>query len=431
MLYVDKLVRPINSLHGYITPPGDKSISHRAVLLLSLAQGVSRVRNLSLGADVLSSMRCMEQLGVRFERQGIEYVISSSGIRSFTAPSQSLDCGNSGTTMRLLAGILAGSGVQGTLVGDASLNRRPMLRVVEPLRAMGAAITASALATPPLQVTGASIRGITWRPNVASAQVKSAILLAGLSATGQTEVVEIYPTRDHTERMLEVLGANITFGPGSATIVGQRNLQAAHLSIPGDISSAAFFLVLAAMLPDSAITVENVGLNEGRTGLIEVLEAMGAQVSIEVQDSTWEPVGRINVHGSVLQGFEISGALVPRLIDEIPVLAVAACVAKGRSVVHDAAELRAKESDRISQLLSELRKMGAKCEEHADGFTIEGGSLTGAVVDSHGDHRLAMALTIAGLVASGTTTIRNSECVDISYPEFWTDLESVRGEQSD
>lgn len=373
----------------------------------------------------------MTQLGVCFEREGAEHVISSPGLCSFTSPSQTLDCGNSGTTMRLLAGILAGSGVDGILSGDASLNRRPMLRVVEPLSAMGALITAATLATPPLHITGAKLKGISWQPSVASAQVKSAILLAGLSATGQTEVLERYPTRDHTERMLKALGANIAYKPGFAAIVGQRALQAANLSIPGDISSAAFFLVLAAMLPDSTVTVENVGLNEGRTGLLEVLEMMGAQVCAEVQDSAWEPVGTIKVQGAKLRGFEICGALVPRLIDEIPILAVAACVAQGRSVVHDAAELRAKESDRISQLLSELRKMGAKCEEHADGFTIEGGRLQGAVVNSHGDHRLAMALAIAGLVASGTTIIRDAECVDISYPGFWTDLESVRGERRD
>ena len=227
--------------------------------------------------------------------------------------------------------------------------------------------------------------------------------------------------------MLRVLGADITFGQGCATITGRGKLQSADLTIPGDISSAAYFLVLAAMLADATVTVESVGLNEGRTGLLEVLEEMGAQVSIKVEDSTWEPVGSIKVQGATLQGFEISGAIVPRLIDEIPILAVAACVAKGRSVVHDAAELRAKESDRISQLLSELRKMGAKCEEHEDGFTIEGGSLAGAVVDSHGDHRLAMALGIAGLVASGTTVIRNAECVDISYPRFWTEVEAIGG----
>jgi len=428
---VDKVVKPINLFHAQVAPPGDKSISHRAILLLSLVQGVSSVVNLSLGADVLSSMQCMKQLGVCFKREGAGYVISSPGLRSFTPPSQTLDCGNSGTTMRLLAGILAGSGVHGVLSGDASLNKRPMLRVVEPLCAMGALITAAALDTPPLSITGSSLKGIHWRPSVASAQVKSAILLAGLSATGQTEVVESYPTRDHTERMLKVLGANIVFQAGLVAIVGQRNLQPANLSIPGDFSSAAYFLVLAAMMPDSTFKAENVGLNEGRTGLLEVLEKMGVQVSVEVQDSAWEPVGSIKVQGAALRGFEISGALVPRLIDEIPILAVAACMAQGRSVVHDAAELRAKESDRISQLLSELRKMGAQCEEHADGFTIEGGCLRGAVVESHGDHRLAMALTIAGLVASGTTIVRDAECVDISYPEFWIDLESIRGEQSD
>ncbi|MBS3950540.1 MAG: 3-phosphoshikimate 1-carboxyvinyltransferase [Peptococcaceae bacterium] len=428
---MDKVVKPINLFHAQVAPPGDKSISHRAILLLSLVQGVSSVVNLSLGADVLSSMQCMKQLGVCFKREGAGYVISSPGLRSFTPPSQTLDCGNSGTTMRLLAGILAGSGVHGVLSGDASLNKRPMLRVVEPLCAMGALITAAALDTPPLSITGSSLKGIHWRPSVASAQVKSAILLAGLSATGQTEVVESYPTRDHTERMLKVLGANIVFQAGLVAIVGQRNLQPANLSIPGDFSSAAYFLVLAAMMPDSTFKAENVGLNEGRTGLLEVLEKMGVQVSVEVQDSAWEPVGSIKVQGAALRGFEISGALVPRLIDEIPILAVAACMAQGRSVVHDAAELRAKESDRISQLLSELRKMGAQCEEHADGFTIEGGCLRGAVVESHGDHRLAMALTIAGLVASGTTIVRDAECVDISYPEFWIDLESIRGEQSD
>ena len=428
---MDKVVKSLEYFRARVTPPGDKSISHRAVLLLSLAQGVSRVANLSLGGDVLSSMQCMRQLGVSFEHQGSEHVISSLGLRYLSPPQQTLDCGNSGTTMRLLAGILTGSGVSAVLSGDASLSRRPMLRVVEPLCAMGALITAASRSTPPLHITGANLKGIRWQPSVASAQVKSAILLAGLSATGKTEVVERYPTRDHTERMLQLLGANINYEPGFGAIVEQCNLQAANISIPGDISSAAFFLVLAAMLPDSTVTAENVGLNTGRTGLLEVLDMMGASVSVKLQDSGWEPVGTIEVQGASLRGFDINGALVPRLIDEIPILAVAACVAQGRSVVHDAAELRAKESDRISQLLSELRKMGARCEEHSDGFTIDGGALTGAVVDSHGDHRLAMALAIAGLVASGTTIICGAECVDISYPEFWTELELIRGERLD
>lgn len=425
---MNKEIRPIKHISSALTPPGDKSISHRAVLCTALATGESRVRGLSLGADVLSSLHCMESLGVKFVRQDNELIVYSKGLGGFEQPIAPLDCGNSGTTMRLLAGILATSQVSSVLVGDYSLSRRPMMRVVEPLAAMGAQIIATSSGTAPLKITGRQLRGVSWAPAVASAQVKSAILLAGVAAEGVTHVQERHATRDHTERMLRALGFKVLSQEGTISITGGTVPAAVDINVPGDISSAAFFLVLAALLPGSTMRIENVGLNDGRIGCLEVLKQMGADVQINVEVDDFEPMGTIELKARDLRGFEISGALVPRLIDEIPILAVAACIAHGRSIVRDAAELRAKESDRISLLLKELSKMGARCTELPDGFVIEGGAFSGAVVDSHNDHRLAMALSIAGCVASGATVVQNAECVDISYPEFWRDLEKIRGE---
>jgi len=374
-------------------------------------------------------MGCMEKLGVSYQRIAEnEFCVASPGLLGFSLPKTPLDCGNSGTTMRLLAGILAGSRISATLVGDESLMRRPMQRIVEPLCAMGAEVTASSLGRAPLTIKGRLLKGIVWEPEVASAQVKSAILLAGLNATGQTEVLEILPTRDHTERMLKAVGADIEYGSGYARVWGCSDFKPAAIEVPGDISSAAFFMTLSAVLPGSLLTVNNVGLNYGRRGILEVLEQMGAKVSQSPAHGKVEPTGTLEIRGGELRAFEISGEIVPRLIDEIPVLAVAACFAQGRSVVRDAAELRAKESDRISLLLKELTKMGARCEEFSDGFAIEGCKLQGAEVDAHGDHRLAMALAVAGCVAEGETVLRGAGCVDVSYPRFWDDLAMLRGE---
>lgn len=425
---MQKTIKRIAPFSHTCTVPGDKSISHRAVLLASLAHGTSSFRGLSAGADVRSSEACMSALGVNFTTKSGARIITSPGAKSLVQPMSPLDCGNSGTTMRLMAGILSGSDVQAVLTGDASLSRRPMQRVVDPMSAMGADISAVA-GLPPLSIRGTRLTGIIWRPQIASAQVKSAILLAGLSAQGRTVVEEAAPTRDHTERLLQTMGAEVKFGPGWADVRGGQSLQPRDLLIPGDASSAAYFLVLAAMTPGAVLRVDNIGLNVGRIGFLEVLEAMGADVTITVAEDTWERVGSVVVKGKELRGFEIAGDLVPRTIDEIPVLAVAACVARGRSVVRDAAELRAKESDRITQLLRELSKMGAHCEELPDGLIIDGGLLQGAVVDAHGDHRLAMALAVAGSAAWGDTTLVGAECVDISYPEFWQDFAAVRGGQ--
>lgn len=409
--------------------PPDKSISHRALMLGALARGNSLVYNLSSADDVQSTQSCLSALGVRFAVQGGALSVHGVGREALCAPASGLYCGNSGTTMRLLAGILAGSEVSTMLTGDDSLQRRPMQRVVKPLLAMGGEVSTTE-GHPPLVIRGRTLHPVVWCPEVASAQVKSAILLAGLSCAGKTRVTEIHPTRDHTERLLQAFGAKVAYGPAWAEVEGSA-VAPFKFRVPGDISAAAFLVVLAACLPQASLRIEGVGLNPGRTGFLEVLRGMGASVHWEVETEEPEPTGFIEVSGGSLRSFYIAKELVPRVIDELPILAVAAACAEGRSEVRDATELRFKESDRIRALLGELNKLGVQTEEYPDGFAITGGGLRGATVNSHGDHRLAMALAVAGALAGGETTIGGADCVSVSYPNFWADLVRLaRGERA-
>ncbi len=409
-----------------ITVPGDKSISHRALMLGSLAEGETIVRGLLLGEDPRSTAHCFSAMGAEISPLNSELVkIKGIGLGNLQEPSHVLDAGNSGTTLRLMLGILAShTGRFFAITGDESLRARPMMRVVEPLRRMGASIWGRENgAKAPLAVLGQKLHPIHYLSPVASAQVKSAILLAGLLTNGETIVTEPEQSRDHSERMLRAFGANVAVDRDSRTVVlrGGNRLQGQEVIVPGDISSAAFWLVAGSIVPDSEIVVENVGVNPTRTGVLEVLTAMGADLTQEnLREITGEPVADIRVRSAALKGCEIGGAIIPRLIDEIPVLAVAATCASGRTVIRDAAELRVKESDRIAAMAEGLRALGAEVIEHPDGMEIFGGKpLLGADVDSYNDHRIAMSLAIAGLVAQKQpTTIDRAGCVTISYPSF-------------
>ena len=429
-------VKTARSLQGTITVPGDKSISHRVLLLGAIAQGLSRATGFLPAADCLSTLDCLAQMGVLVERPDETTVlIQGQGLRGLTEPAGVLDCGNSGTTMRLLAGLLAGQGFYAVLTGDASLRRRPMARIAEPLRRMGATVLGrQGGSLPPLTILGGHLQGIEYTPPVASAQVKSCLLLAALYATGPTTIHEPVPSRDHTERMLLAQGAAISLpatkpAEGAAiTLPPQtRPLEPLNIAIPGDISSAAFFVVAASIVPGAWLRIQGVGTNPTRTGLLDVLADMGGSVVVEnARSSGGEPLADLVIQAAPLRGVDIGGALIPRLIDELPVIAVAATQAQGITTVHEAAELRAKESDRISALVTELRKLGAQIAELPDGFVVEGPSvLHGAVVDSHSDHRLAMSLAIAGLVAQGETTILGAESIPVSFPGFAQSLEGI------
>jgi 3-phosphoshikimate 1-carboxyvinyltransferase len=426
-----RTVRPARRLRGTIEPPGDKSISHRAAILNAIAEGEAAVGNFQSGADCLATVRCLRALGVRIEgpESGVLRV-EGAGRLGLREPSDILNAANSGTTLRLLAGLLAPQPFFSVLTGDASLRSRPMGRIVEPLRAMGARIQGrSGGAHPPLAIDGGPLRGFRHRLPVASAQVKSALILAGLYAEGETMLEEPAPSRDHTERMLRAMGATIESGEGGLKISPLTGeLAPLTLRVPGDVSAAAFWMVAAAAHPDAELHLTGVGVNPSRLGIIEALRAMGAQIAVE-EERMWgcEPVADIVVRSSSLRGTVIEGALVPRLIDEVPALAVAACLAEGETIIRDASELRVKESDRIRATAAELRRLGARIEELPDGMVIRGvGGLRGAACGSHGDHRLAMALAVAGLLADGETTVRGAESVAVSYPNFWKDLDNVK-----
>ncbi|MGE5415176.1 MAG: 3-phosphoshikimate 1-carboxyvinyltransferase [Acidobacteriota bacterium] len=416
-------------LRGDVNVPSDKSISHRTLMLGAIANGRSTVRNLLRGADVLSTMSCLQALGVRITDSPELIVIEGRGLEGLHAPSGMLDCGNSGTTMRLLSGILASRDFTTTLTGDQSLRRRPMARIIEPLTMMGADIRGhegSKLA--PLTIQGGRLHSIQYRLPMASAQVKSAVLLAGLGAEGRTSVIEEVPSRDHTERMLKAMGADIVNADGRIEIASGSQLAPQDWIVPGDISSAAFFMVGAAITPGSEVCLKGVGVNWTRSAVIEVLQAMGADIRIEnLQEIGGEPVADIIVRHSTLQPTEISGSIIPRLIDEIPVLAVAMAAAQGTSIVRDAGELRAKESDRIVIMVESLRKLGVDAEELEDGFTIRGSGLIpgGNTVCSHDDHRIAMSMAIAGLHSVKPVDIEGFESVSISYPGFLEDLKKL------
>jgi 3-phosphoshikimate 1-carboxyvinyltransferase len=426
-------VRPVRRLAGRIEVPGDKSISHRAALLGALAEGVTDVRGFLEAEDCLRTIAAIEALGADVNRKGPgEYRISGAGMRALQEPADVIDCGNSGTTARLLLGVLAGLPFWACLTGDESLRRRPMGRVAEPLRRMGATIVGRADGSKlPLAVRGAErVAALTYMLPVASAQVKSAVLLAGLGADGPVSVTEPAQSRDHTERMLRQFGARLTVR-GLTTTLEPGPLSGVSVTVPGDISSATFALVAALIVPDSQVTVTGVGLNPTRTGVLEALAAMHADLEIApaTVPSGGEPYGDVTARSSELTGAGVGGALVPRLIDEVPALAVAAALANGRSEITDAAELRVKESDRLAALKRELSALGARISERPDGLVIEGpGRLHGTRVASGGDHRIAMALAVAGLVAHGETVIEDTECIATSFPQFADVFNALAGQ---
>jgi len=429
------IVEQGTGLRGALQVPGDKSISHRAALFGALATGATRIQNYLRSHDCLATVRCLQALGIAIEENAEGGVtIHGGGLHGLCPPDVPLDCGGSGTTMRLLAGILAGQGFSSTLTENEALQRRPMQRITDPLQRMGANITGrEGGRLPPLHISGGSLRGIDYHLPVASAQVKSAILLAGLYATGPTIIHEPGPARDHTERMLSAMGADIHVAGGVITLhpeATQRHpLQPLDIKVPGDISAAAFFIVGACVAPGSVLRLPGVGTNPTRTGLLDILREMGGQIMLENERLVGgEPVADIVVESSLLHAAQVGGEIVPRMIDEFPILAVAATQAEGTTVVRGAAELRVKETDRIAATVSELAHLGARIEECPDGFVIEGPTvLRGATVFAHGDHRLAMALAIAGTLAEGRTIIEGAESIADSFPGFEEMLSSIGG----
>lgn len=416
-------------LMGEVITPGDKSISHRAVILSSLAVGTSTINGFLKSEDTLSTLNAFINMGVEIHMTPEILEINGVGIHGLKKPFKTVDAGNSGTTARLLMGLLSGQEFISGLTGDKYLRIRPMRRVVDPLKLMGADITGENNADNlPLIINGRKLKSIKYRLPVASAQVKSAILLAGLFADGETEIIEPQKTRDHTERMLNHLGLHLRTDDKSIFVSPVEKLNPSNLNIPSDISSAAFFIVAALINKGSEIILKNVGLNTARTGILEILKRMGG--SIEIQDKRiecGEDVGDLVVKSSDLKGIEINGEDIPRAIDELPVIAAAACFAEGRTVITDAKELRVKETDRIKAVVSEFSKLGADITELEDGMIINGSQqLKGNICDSWGDHRIAMSLAIAATLSSGETTINNSECVNISYPEFFDTLSVLR-----
>ena len=419
-------ISPAKSINGVLEMPGDKSISHRALIFGSLCEGRVEVKNFLEAGDCLSTLESLRKLGVAIERKGSDAVVCGVGKYGFKQPSEAIDVKNSGTTMRILPGLLAAQPYETTLVGDSSLSKRPMNRVIEPLTKMGAKIESREGGLAPLKIIGGELKGIDYTSPVASAQVKSALLLAGLYADGRTTVHEKYQSRDHTERMLKYLGADIEINGTSYTIEGNSQLAAKPIIVPGDISSAAFFIV-AALLLDSDLTIKNVGVNKTRTGVLEVLKKAGA--NIELHEETLnnnEPVADLHIQSSKLAPITITAEDVPLLVDEIPILAVAATQIDGVSVISGAEELRVKETDRLEAISSQLKIMGANIEEKKDGLIIKGPTkLSGATLDSGGDHRMAMSLAIAALVAEGQTVIKGAESIDISLPGFKDLLQTV------
>jgi 3-phosphoshikimate 1-carboxyvinyltransferase len=404
---------------GRFRLPGDKSISHRAALLGAMADGETRIRNYSSAADCASTLRCLAALGARIRTHGSDVAVASDGVGAWVPPRDVLDARNSGSTLRMLAGALAGRPFHSTITGDESLRRRPVERVAVPLRRMGATVISTG-GKPPLTIEGGRLEGIRYESPVASAQVKTAVLLAGLQAEGTTTVCEPAPSRDHTERMLPAFGVSVERTPLSATVHGGARLHGAEVAVPGDISSGAFLVVAALVLPDSEVTLEGVLLSPTRTAFVEVLRAMGGRVEVRLEATEPEPIGSIVASSSALQGTSVDPSLVPSLIDEVPALAAAAAFAQGTFTVTGAAELRVKESDRIAALCEGLTALGVRVSERPDGLVVEGGApLRGAVVRSHDDHRIAMALSVAALGAAGATDVEGASCVGVSFPDFY------------
>lgn len=415
------VIQKIKKAVGQIKVPGDKSISHRAVMLGSLANGVTEISGFLNGADCLSTIDCFRKMGIDIDINGENVTVHGNGLRGLKKPDEMLYTGNSGTTTRLLCGILAGQNFDTSITGDASIQKRPMGRVVQPLSMMGAKIENEYC---PLYITGTKLHGIDYKMPVASAQVKTAIILAGLYADGETVIHEIEKSRDHTELMLSAMGADLTVDNLDITVKPTNDLTAVNVDVPGDISSAAFFLVLGAIMPNSQITVTNVGINHTRTGIIDVLKDMGADITLEnVHTSAGETVADITVRSSSLKGTTVGGDIIPRLIDELPIIAVAAVFADGQTVIKDAQELKVKETNRIRAVVDEFNKCGIDITETDDGMIINGGkSIHGANFKTYGDHRMAMSLTVLAQLADGESTLDDSDCACVSYPTFFDDF---------
>lgn len=418
----------LSSLQGEISIPGDKSISHRAVMFGAMAEGKTTINHFLAGEDCLSTISCFEKMGVSIKRED-EYVeVEGKGIGGLSEPASILEVGNSGTTTRLMLGILAGVPFHTSLIGDESIAKRPMSRVTVPLRSMGAKIDGREHGQyTPLSTRGGALKAIHYHSPVASAQVKSAILLAGLHAEGTTKVTEPFTSRDHTERMLRAFGVDVEVDGTTVSIEGGQSLRGTDVYVPGDISSAAFFLVAGAIVPNSRIVLKNVGLNPTRTGIIDVLQQMGARLTISNERiQNGEPIGDLTIETSQLKGIEIGGDVIPRLIDEIPVIALLATQANGKTVIKDAEELKVKETNRIDTVATELSKLGASVTPTADGLIIEGkAALKSAEVDSYGDHRIGMMLAVAAAIATGEVTLMRSEAIHVSYPTFFEDLDKL------
>lgn len=426
-----KIIRPAKVVAGGVAPPGDKSISHRYAMLAAIAEGASELRNFALAADCHSTLGCMKALGAEVKIEKGLVRVTGHGLRGLKASKRALDAGNSGTTIRLLSGILAGQNFTTLIAGDASLNRRPMKRILAPLREMGAQISARDDNFAPLEIHGAKLHGIHYEMPMASAQVKSAVLLAGLFAAGDTSVTEPARTRDHTELAFEEFGVPLERHGRTTRIIssGEIRLTGRKIEVPGDLSSAVFFIAAASLFPESSLHIQGVGLNPTRTAILDVFSRMGAAIQmLSLRSAQGEIIGDIAVQGAQLRGGVIAGAEIPLLIDELPMLAALGPFTEEGIEIRDASELRVKESDRIAALAENLRRMGATVEERPDGLKVAGrgaGKLRGAVIDPHGDHRIAMAFAVAALGAEGSSTIRDAECAGVSYPTFYEDLARV------
>lgn len=414
-------------LRGELTVPGDKSISHRAVMFGSLAQGTTRITHFLEGADCLSTISCFRKMGVDIERNASEILVHGKGLHGLSAPSGILDVGNSGTTTRLISGILAGQSFTSELNGDASIQSRPMKRIMTPLQSMGADIVSiKGNGCAPLRITGKPLQAVHYQSPVASAQVKSCVLLAGMYADGITRVTEPVLSRNHTEIMLNYLGARVTSQGTTASIEPEPVLKAREIQVPGDISSAAYFIAAGLLTPNSQILLRNVGINPTRDGILKVCRAMGADITLLNVNEEGEPVADLLIRSSQLHGTTVEGSIIPTLIDEIPMIAVMAAFAEGTTVIRDAAELKVKESDRIAVVTEGLRRMGTDIQPTEDGMVIHGGKpLQGAKINSYLDHRIAMSFAVAGTICDGTMDIVGGDCVNISYPEFYKDLYSL------
>ncbi|QVY60164.1 3-phosphoshikimate 1-carboxyvinyltransferase [Cytobacillus gottheilii] len=426
-----KLVHDIPGLKGNVQVPGDKSISHRSIMFGAIATGETKVTNFLQGDDCLSTISCFRKLGVQIDLQEDQVVIKGSGLAGLKEPEDILHVGNSGTTIRLMMGILAGRDFHSVLIGDESIAKRPMTRVTKPLQQFGASIQGRKNAEfTPISLNGGPLQGTTYEMPIASAQVKSALLFAGLQAEGTTTIIEQARTRDHTEKMIKAFGGKVEVDGLKVSVQGGQELKGTTVHVPGDISSAAFFLAAGAIVPNSKITLKNVGLNPTRTGMIDVLSAMGANLQVApYENGQAEPAGDLTIQTSALKGTVIDGELIPRLIDEIPIIALLASQAEGQTIIKDAEELKVKETNRIDTVVNELRKLGVKITATDDGMVIDGKSaISGGKVSSHGDHRIGMMLAIAAVISKEEIQLEEAEAISVSYPNFFEHLQSLIAE---